>query len=372
MPTNISDVRWSGYRNWEGPMFPGHKDAAFKLPSNPSDAYKIMAVTTAAEGGNLSAINGYDRMIISVGALQWGEAGNFAVSDLLGSIITAKPDLLGLIQPSLDRSVASFHKRSDGRWRFFFNDARGEVNTLTEQQQLFHLHSTGEVGTWDDPSKNHAKAWLANVADVLRDPVAQGVQIEWSLPRIQSFLIRNAKDVLYANGDPASDGFVGAARAIVLSYAVNLPVLTSNLTASYAKTATASKWSPEWVIGLCQYLVFQSKISIWPQRWNAIRPIVEGLYGVNLPDFAADLQKWNEENGVDTTGSAPTFTTTTEIQTELIAEGYDLGPTGADGSYGGTTRAAVMDFQRANGLTVDGAVGTLTRKALVTRWSARQ
>ena len=37
-----------------------------------------------------------------------------------------------------------------------------------------------------------------------------------------------------------------------------------------------------------------------------------------------------------------------ELQKELIALGYNVGPTGADGRFGDNTRAAIRDFQRVN------------------------
>jgi peptidoglycan hydrolase-like protein with peptidoglycan-binding domain len=52
------------------------------------------------------------------------------------------------------------------------------------------------------------------------------------------------------------------------------------------------------------------------------------------------------------------------LQEFLISQGYDLGPMGADGEFGRRTRAAVMEFQRANGLDVDGIVGDDTRGAM--------
>lgn len=53
-----------------------------------------------------------------------------------------------------------------------------------------------------------------------------------------------------------------------------------------------------------------------------------------------------------------------EIQRTLIARGYDLGPSGADGDAGPKTIAAVTAFQRAAGLVPDGIVGEKTEKAL--------
>jgi hypothetical protein len=52
------------------------------------------------------------------------------------------------------------------------------------------------------------------------------------------------------------------------------------------------------------------------------------------------------------------------VQRALIARGYGVGATGADGIYGPNTAAAVKRYQRAHGLAVDGIVGPLTRAAL--------
>jgi murein L,D-transpeptidase YcbB/YkuD len=51
-----------------------------------------------------------------------------------------------------------------------------------------------------------------------------------------------------------------------------------------------------------------------------------------------------------------------ELQQALTAAGYDPGP--ADGTYGEQTEAAVVAFQEANGLAVDGRVGPETAAAL--------
>lgn len=52
------------------------------------------------------------------------------------------------------------------------------------------------------------------------------------------------------------------------------------------------------------------------------------------------------------------------IQERLIALGYNLGKSGADGDFGGMTEKAVIAFQKDHDLDVDGEVGINTFKAL--------
>ncbi|WP_239584490.1 peptidoglycan-binding domain-containing protein [Aquibacillus albus] len=53
-----------------------------------------------------------------------------------------------------------------------------------------------------------------------------------------------------------------------------------------------------------------------------------------------------------------------EIQQDLIRAGFSLPRYGADGTFGEETEGAVMQFQRAHGLTVDGLVGPITLEKL--------
>lgn len=52
------------------------------------------------------------------------------------------------------------------------------------------------------------------------------------------------------------------------------------------------------------------------------------------------------------------------VQWHLQRKGYNIGASGIDGQYGSGTQAAVKQFQRDHGLTVDGIVGEKTREAL--------
>jgi hypothetical protein len=55
---------------------------------------------------------------------------------------------------------------------------------------------------------------------------------------------------------------------------------------------------------------------------------------------------------------------TTDVQGKLIALGFDLGPTGADGKMGPLTRKAVTAYQQQNNLQVDGKIGPETLGSL--------
>jgi peptidoglycan hydrolase-like protein with peptidoglycan-binding domain len=48
------------------------------------------------------------------------------------------------------------------------------------------------------------------------------------------------------------------------------------------------------------------------------------------------------------------------VQQALIDAGYNVGPEGADGKFGRNTRAAVIQYQRANGIKQTGNVGPVT------------
>ena len=52
------------------------------------------------------------------------------------------------------------------------------------------------------------------------------------------------------------------------------------------------------------------------------------------------------------------------VQQKLVDLGYDVGHSGVDGQYGNNTVNAVKEFQKDNGLSVDGIVGEKTWKAL--------
>lgn len=89
---------------------------------------------------------------------------------------------------------------------------------------------------------------------------------------------------------------------------------------------------------------------VGPQTWSALRSVaaapaaaaqLAGAPVLRQGDFGADVQR---------------------LQQALQRQGFS--PGGADGSFGPQTRAAVVAFQRAKGLSADGVVGPATWRAL--------
>jgi len=370
------DIGWGKYKSYSGPFYLGVR--RFKMPPKPTEDEMLLAVLTRTEGGRGDAINGYDRCIISTGYIQLCEAKYFLTSGLLGTIAESNPELLAPLQPALDASGGVFKKTHRGRWRFHFLDPRGEADTAEEQKRLFLLNSSGHQGDWDADSKAHAKLWAASMSNTLNQDEVDKLQMEYVAGRMKGFCTNSARKALY-DGQP-SMGWTGALRAIYLSFAGNLPSVASKQLALGMQSTNKAKWSKDWCIHIAKQLTFGPKIAIYPHRYKAIRPVVERLYGVDLPDMAEDLRQWTAgmdmepaepEVIYDEAPKEPTFTTTREIQQLLFDMGYDLGPSGVDGWEGRKTREAVRTFQGLNGLHADAIVGPATRAKMLEVWRAK-
>jgi N-acetyl-anhydromuramyl-L-alanine amidase AmpD len=59
-----------------------------------------------------------------------------------------------------------------------------------------------------------------------------------------------------------------------------------------------------------------------------------------------------------------------EMQRMLIALGYDLGESGADGSFGPISDSVVRKYQEEHGLEVDGSYGPLTKASVTANYNA--
>jgi N-acetylmuramoyl-L-alanine amidase/peptidoglycan L-alanyl-D-glutamate endopeptidase CwlK len=354
--TTPDQIKWGHYRDYEGPFYRGNQP--YVLPPNPSLEQRYLDVITATEGGTYNAINMYDRCGVSVGLIQWCEFGQFSVSALLGAVSEELEEPLRFPDDANYRLA----RLPDGRWRFF-SLKDGAVDTIDRQRRMFFLNAKGTLGSWDVESIAHAKTWAAALATLFEDEAAQRVQTKFTTNRLDGFVQKAARSVWTSTQSPALQTAWGfASYAAYLSFAANNPTIASNMLQAYSKEHGVHPTDRDWVIGLLKQLTFGPNFSIYPARYNAIRPRLEKNFGVDLPDFYSELRVWQREIGIDPADpESHRLDTTKAVQEALNALGFDLGPAGADGIFGKKTREAVIAFQRQNGLQVDGIVGKHTR-----------
>jgi hypothetical protein len=330
------DIGWASYREFEGPFYRGK--ATYRLPDNPTQNDRVIAVITATEGGHYDAYNGYDRCICTSGLIQWCEAGQYSVSDMLGKVAGINRDLLSPVDIVCLATSHVFQTNEKNRFRFFSRtQGLNEVDTTPEQQRLFLLNSSGRKGSWDDMSRKYAKRWAAAISTVWEQPEAQAAQLSYTVARLQQFILPPSKTILDA---APTNGLGMALRAAFLSYAANNPTWASRSLVKAASEAKSTPYSIDWVIAALKEMTFGFGIAIYPIRYKAIRPVLERLYDVDLPDFADELKTHLD-------GQPPSFAfDTAEVQQALISLGFDLGPAGADGKYGNKTRDALLSFEQ--------------------------
>lgn len=346
-----SEIGWAHYDGYEGPFFRGRQP--YTLPSNPSSAHLVMDVITATEGGHYDSFNGYDSCDTSLGLIQWCDRGQFSVCDMLGALAQENRAFLEPVTERCQELGIAFKRNHRGRWRFFFPDNRGEVDRDVEQDQLYHLHSSGRIGTWDEESRAYAKRWAAAMASVYQDAAAQRSQVAFTVERLHWFVQKRVKPIF----DQAPDTGLGQAfRAAYLSFAANNPSWAAKYLQRTALSTRAPMYGHDWLVEVLRELTFAPGIAIYPQRYNAIRPVLERHFGVDLPDMANELQAFEAEHGAAVTVKA--------LQQILLEAGYDLGPQRDDDVLGPKTRAALRSFQQTHGLSVTGYPDGPTRDAL--------
>ncbi len=354
----VSDVGWGSYLTSEGPYFRGSR--RFVLPSSPTFREKSVAVVTATEGGSLDAINMYDRCRLSVGAIQFCEAtfnvsklltacADSGLSDLVGSRLGLLPIPLRLV------------KDQYGRPRMAASNGF-PIDSGDAMRAMLLGGSSGLRGGWTDDQKTFAKKVASVFANLLAEPAMMTAQAAHTGDTVSSYLLPRAQGILSA--DPSEDGWSGAMRAMIVSFAVNLPAVADRLLASANSGPHWTRDPQDRFYAAAQSLTTNSGIGIWPGRYTKIVPILRSAFGVPVPELA-ELAVWKFRSHNPELDDP--LDTTEEIQRFLLARGADLGPAGADGVYGEKTRAAVRAFQAGytkEHLDVDGVVGKDTKAAM--------
>jgi len=349
------NIGWAAYDVYEGPFYLGK--SKFVMPDNPVLSDKILATITATEGGSWNAVNMYDRCICTVGLIQWCEGGQYSVSDMLGMAAERSASLLSPLNNIMAHARVEFKKNAKGRYRFFFQDERGEVDRADEQQQLF-LRGSGRKKTWTEDNKNYAKVWAAGLAEVYAEPNAIVTQRDYTVPRLYNFALPTAMELFKApeaKGSPIGQAFICA----YLSFAANNPARADASLKDAIKTWNTQNgpvWSPRWFNHILERLTFASGVTIYPHRYDAIRPVLEKLFGIDIPDRSEQLHG---------------LLSPIEIQILLVHKlKYDLGKSGAngdgvDGQWGKKSTAALADFERRNNLDGDGLPDAATNAVLL-------
>jgi len=287
MTVTIANIGWGSYASFEGPFFGGKQ--RYVLPNDPTENDRIMNVVTAPEGGAYDAINMYDAGIVSVGLIQWINAGQHSVDAMLGRVIEdhGEDKVFLPLADVMKQCNATFKKNASGAWRFFQDNV--EVASDAQQRKLFML-GAGTKGSYTPAAKTLAKTWAMGFANVFADPDAQRAQVDYTVPRLKEFLQADVRSAMY-DGQP-DEGWIAAASAAVISFAVNVPAMTARAYRSYVPGKDV-KWSPDWVIGLLKHITFNGpSTGIWLKRYNEIRPVLEKLYAVKLPRTSIELSAW--------------------------------------------------------------------------------
>ena len=323
----------------------------------------------------MDAINMYDRCIMTAGFIQWCDAGQMSVCDLLGELANAGVSMAPLEQAAGNNAFLA--RTTSGKFRWFLGDGN-QVDTLAEQRQVYLGGSSGLVGGWNAAQIAYAKRMAMAMAQVMADPKAIEPQVNFTEKGLPLFQLRNAKADLFHPEAPLAHAEVAAARALYMSFSANLPSVADKM---YARVSKDDFGSPKWLGRLARQLTYGPGITIYPGRYKKIQPVINRLYGVDLPTaeelitlvqgtVVSKNYPTVDPSSKDTqlladAGYDARFKSTMDVQRALQALGYDIGPRGADGVMGKRTSRALMDFQARSNLVVDGILGPKTRDALV-------
>jgi hypothetical protein len=336
---DVAEIKWGKYQEFEGPVYYGkHK---YVLPESASEGEEQLLVLTTTEGGTYDAYNGYDVCISTSGLIQWcDKAPYFLVCKLLGYVADRNVGLLKPLVSLAQETGYTFKKNAKNEWRWFGEGH--EVSTQEQQRDMVFAGATGKKDSFNATQVLHAKKWAAALSTVWENPEAQRYQREYTIPRLNGFQTSSAQKVVQASRDNDSP-YAKTFRAAFTSFAANNPAKTSQAVDDVVRKMGV-RFDKAWVLESLRSMTFSPNIAIYPHRYDKIRPVLEKLYGVDLPDFAKELEGWRSVNDFRYKY------TPKGIQLALLALGYDIGTAGADGIFGKRTKDALRAFEKSSSL----------------------
>lgn len=327
----LADVRWGKYMGYQGPWHPGR--FKYVLPANPTEADRRIAVITATEGGTLDAINRYDKCIDTQGVIQWcNRAPQHSVDKLYALVARKLPAAVDQYNAALDSIGYKFDVASGLHVR---NRDAALVNTPALQCELyFDRPDNAAHSPWTEAQQHRAKQFVVWSLKFWESPEARAVQVEYTAARLESFFLYKFSAELFHMVDDSDIG--RAFQAVLLSFAASNPLLTCRSSEAAYREAVGhlQPWSLEWLAHFCYYWVFHANIAIYPGRYAKLVPVIQQLYGVQLP-VLADLSP----------STSSEFASAEEVQAGLIQLGYDLGPAGVDGVFGKKSQRALRRLE---------------------------
>lgn len=366
-----SQIKWGDYGGFEGPYYLG----STPLPANfrqPTRDQKILMVLTATESGKADSVNMYDAGICSIGFRQdTAQSGN--LQKLLAYVNSKVPESTVELYSFLHERGYDF-KPGYGNVYNFFSIHNNEPLTKSEQLAKMFLQCSGKKGTW--PGGRHgpvayaAMEFASQLVNVLSWKGAPEAQAAFAVETIYGFMAEPAKSTLLgARGKSCYSSSqvinLEAAIAIYVSFAANNPAIADRSFEQFIQRTKREFLSDEWLKELAAFMTFDPQIAIYPERYTVIRPVVEKLYSVNLPDYAGVLASEYTEYTFKTPDGLQSFNIATVkgMQGALHWLGYEVGP--VDGILGRKTTTAVIEFQKDYHLDMDGKYGFKTRNKLM-------
>jgi hypothetical protein len=184
------------------------------------------------------------------------------------------------------------------------------------------------------------------VSNVFDQPEAIEIEKKYTFERLDLFVQSFAKSVIHKAPD---DAVGNAFRCAYYSFAANNPSWANSNLSIAMQSSQNAPYSIPWLIDVLKQLTFGPQCTIYPDRYNKIRPVLEKFFGLDLPDFSTDISKWN--------GKLPysPLCSIKEIQAALVKLNFDIGKSGpnhdgVDGVDGKKTRVAIYAFQKAWGM----------------------
>ena len=319
----MANAGWGKYDRFEGPFSRGRWALEDVVPSDGAQR-RTLAVVAATEGAAYDAVNMYDRMIFSVGLIQFADAAPvFNACAVFQAVARRAPAALAPLLAHIAQRGYTFDVRT-GR----FVDKAGQlVNSVEAQRKLYLGGVSGELGSWTDTAaQTWALAWPSAVSAVFNAPEARAAQLDFAAGCVGNFVAGPARTFFQAPPPGVAPGLFGAVRAVFVSYAANIPAVASR---QFSSVDHSDAWSSAWVERLLRSLAFGTGIAIYGDRYAKVRPVAERLFGAELPRLGIDPS-------------------VAEVQSTLTAAGFDAGK--ADGLWGPKSQAALTSFASSRGV----------------------